>query len=44
VTQQDPRSPAAVQRQRQFLKAALAELFAADSPRRGVARIPRGRS
>jgi AcrR family transcriptional regulator len=44
VTQQDPRSPAAVQRQRQFLKAALAKLFAADPPRRGVARIPRRRS
>ena len=33
VTQQDPRSQAAVQRQRQFLKAALAKLFASDDPR-----------
>ena len=30
VTQEDPRSPAAVQRQRQFLKAALAKLFTSD--------------
>lgn len=35
VTQQDPRSPAAVQRQRRFLKAALAKLFATDPPRPG---------
>ena len=35
VTQQDPRSQAAVQRQRQFLKAALAKLFTADDPRTG---------
>jgi AcrR family transcriptional regulator len=33
VTQQDPRSPAAVQRQRRFLKSALAKLFAPDPPR-----------
>ena len=33
VTQQDPRSQAAVQRQRQFLKAALVKLFASDDPR-----------
>lgn len=32
VTQQDPRSPAAVQRQRRFLKAALAKLFASEPP------------
>jgi AcrR family transcriptional regulator len=35
VTQQDPRSEVAVQRQRQFLKAALAKLFASDDPRTG---------
>lgn len=35
VTQQDPRSAEAVQRQRRFLKAALAKLFAAEGPRRG---------
>ncbi len=34
VTQQDPRSPAAVQRQRRFLKAALAKLFAPEPSRR----------
>ena len=34
VTQQDPRSAEAVQRQRRFLKAALAKLFAAEGPRR----------
>ena len=33
VTQQDPRSQVAVHRQRQFLKAALAKLFASDDPR-----------
>lgn len=42
VTQQDPRGPAAVQRQRRFLKVALAKLFAADAPRRAAARS-RGR-
>src|SRR5262249_59407958 len=34
VTQQDPRSTEAVQRQRRFLKIALAKLFAPDGPRR----------
>src|SRR5262245_23869983 len=38
VTQEDPRSPAAVQRQRRFLKMALAKLFASDEPQRGPAR------
>jgi AcrR family transcriptional regulator len=33
VTQQDPRSQAAVHRQRQFLRAALAKLFTSDDPR-----------
>src|SRR5262249_61364447 len=33
VTQQDPCGPAALQRQRQFLKAALAKLFTTDDPR-----------
>ena len=33
VTQQDPRSQVAVHRQRQFLKAALAKLFASDDAR-----------
>ena len=33
VTQQDPCSEVAVHRQRQFLKAALAKLFASDDPR-----------
>jgi AcrR family transcriptional regulator len=33
VTEQDPRSQVAVHRQRQFLKAALAKLFASDDPR-----------
>jgi AcrR family transcriptional regulator len=44
VTQQDPRSPAAVQRQRRFLKMALAKLFASDEPRRGPAHRRRGPS
>jgi AcrR family transcriptional regulator len=44
VTEQDPRTPAAVQRQRRFLKTALAKLFAADVPRPAPARAPRGAS
>jgi len=41
VTGQDPRSPAAVQRQRRFLKMALAKLFAPDAPRRVAPRTRR---
>src|SRR5262249_13717452 len=43
VTQQDPRSQVAVHRQRQFLKAALAKLFASDDPR-AEGRCPSPRS
>jgi AcrR family transcriptional regulator len=38
VTEQDPRSPAAVQRQRRFLRAALAKLFAPDPRARPTSR------